>query len=96
MYIFANHCTTFILDTLINISNIPKGSENTNVRKNIPSVANIPLASLPTTSAKLLTKLPDALSSVTSFTLLSALKHMLSSSPQSFAILSNVPSASIS
>ena len=33
---------------------------------------------------------------VTSFTLLSALKHMLSSSPQSFAILSNVPSASIS
>ena len=96
MYILAIHLTSLIFDILINIRSIPRGSEKTSVRTNIIRVASIPLASFPTTSAKSLINPDVFLSAVISLTLLSVLKHMLSSSPQSLAISSNVPSASIS
>ena len=96
MYIFAIHLITFTFDNLTNISKSPSGSENTSVSTNIASDASIPSASLDTTLPSSTKRLPLSTAKSLSFTTLSALKHMLSSSPHSSAIERNIPSSSIS
>ena len=99
MYILAIHLTIPILDFLISHIRSPKGIENISVKKNIARVANIPDESCLTISTSLSPNealVVLVLSRRYALSVPSSPRHTLSVSPHFSAILSNVPSASIS